>query len=67
MEKNSYIDVPLGTIAKDAETNNIICEITKNDDEHILVKGGSGGRGNSHFKSSTNQTPRYAQQVQKIF
>ena len=42
--KNSYIDVPLGTIVKNAETNKIICEITKNDDEHILVKGGSGGR-----------------------
>ena len=63
--KNSYIDVPLGTIVKNAETNKIICEITKNDDEHILVKGGSGGRGNSHFKSSTNQTPRYAQPGEK--
>ncbi len=63
--KNSYINVPLGTIVKNAETNKIICEITKNDDEHILVKGGSGGRGNSHFKSSTNQTPRYAQPGEK--
>jgi len=63
--KNSYIDVPLGTIIKNAETNKIICEITKNDDEHILVKGGSGGKGNSHFKSSTNQTPRYAQPGKK--
>tara|TARA_B100000963_G_scaffold40097_1_gene29818 strand:+ start:22696 stop:23694 length:999 start_codon:yes stop_codon:yes gene_type:complete len=63
--KNSFIDVPLGTIIKDAETNNIICEITKNNEEHILVKGGLGGRGNSHFKSSTNQSPRYAQPGEK--
>ena len=63
--KNSFIDVPLGTIIKDAETNNIICEVTKNNEEHILVKGGLGGRGNAHFKSSTNQSPRYAQPGEK--
>lgn len=63
--KNSFIDVPLGTIIKDAETNNIICEVTKDNEEHILVKGGLGGRGNAHFKSSTNQSPRYAQPGEK--
>ena len=63
--KHSYIDIPLGTIVKDAETNKIICEITKNEEEYIIVKGGIGGRGNSHFKSSTNQTPRYAQPGKK--
>ena len=59
--KSSYIDVPLGTIGKDAETREILFEITENEQEHIIVKGGMGGRGNSHFKSPTNQSPRYAQ------
>ncbi|MFH0842434.1 MAG: GTPase ObgE [Bacteroidota bacterium] len=55
------IEVPLGTIAKNAETEQIIFEITASGEEKILVKGGRGGQGNVHFKSSTNQTPRYAQ------
>jgi len=59
--KNSYIDVPLGTIGKDAETGEVLFEITDEGEEHIIVKGGMGGRGNSHFKSPTNQSPRYAQ------
>ena len=56
-----YIDVPLGTIVRNSETAEIIFEITKNGEEKILLEGGMGGRGNWHFKSSTNQTPRYAQ------
>ena len=56
-----YVDVPLGTIVRDSETAEIIFEITKNGEERILLEGGMGGRGNWHFKSSTNQTPRYAQ------
>jgi len=56
-----YIDVPLGTIIRDGETQEILFEITEDDEEIILVEGGMGGRGNWHFKSSTNQTPRYAQ------
>jgi GTP-binding protein len=59
--KSSYIDVPLGTIGKDAETGEVLFEITEEAEEHIIVKGGMGGRGNSHFKSPTNQSPRYAQ------
>jgi len=59
--KSGYIDVPLGTIGKDAETGEILFEITEEGEEHIIVKGGMGGRGNSHFKSPTNQSPRYAQ------
>ncbi|PQL94557.1 GTPase ObgE [Apibacter adventoris] len=55
-----YLDVPIGTIAKD-EKGNILGEITEDKQEIILLKGGKGGLGNSHFKSSTNQTPRYAQ------
>lgn len=56
-----YIEVPLGTVVKDNETNNILFEITTHGHEVVLCQGGMGGRGNWHFKSSTNQTPRYAQ------
>ena len=56
-----YIDVPLGTIIRDAETDKILYEITEDKKEVILLEGGKGGRGNWHFKSSTNQTPRYSQ------
>lgn len=56
-----YLDVPLGTIMKDAETNEVILEITEHGEEKIVVEGGMGGRGNWHFRSPTNQTPRYAQ------
>ena len=59
--KDVIIEVPLGTVARIAETNDFLFEITEHDQEKILVKGGRGGLGNVHFKSSTNQTPRYAQ------
>ncbi|MRR18658.1 GTPase ObgE [bacterium] len=55
------IDVPLGTVARDAETNEILFEITNHGEKKILVKGGRGGMGNTHFKSATFQTPRFAQ------
>ena len=55
-----YIEVPIGTIAKNEE-GEIIGEILEHDQEIVLMKGGKGGLGNEHFKSSTNQTPRYAQ------
>ena len=58
---SKIIDVPLGTIAKDAETGEVLCEITKDGEEFVMVEGGMGGRGNSHFKSPTNQSPRHAQ------
>jgi len=56
-----YIDVPLGTVIRDTETDEILFEITEDGEEIILAEGGKGGLGNWHFKSSTNQTPRYAQ------
>ncbi len=56
-----FIEVPLGTVAKDAETGEVLFEITANDEEQILMPGGRGGQGNDHFKSSTMQTPRFAQ------
>ncbi len=59
--KDEILDVPLGTVAKDAETGEILFEITVDSQEEVLVKGGRGGLGNAHFKSSTNQTPRHAQ------
>ena len=59
--KDEIIEVPLGTVAKDAESGNVLFEITNDREEQILLSGGRGGLGNNHFKSSTNQTPRYAQ------
>ena len=59
--KDMYIEVPLGTIAKDSETGEILFEITEDGEEQIIERGGRGGLGNNHFKSATNQTPRYAQ------
>jgi len=56
-----YMDVPLGTVVRDTETNEVLFEITENGEEKIVAQGGMGGRGNWHFKTSTNQTPRYAQ------
>ncbi len=56
-----YIDVPLGTVVKDTETMNVMFEILEHGEEYIIARGGKGGRGNNHFKSPTNQTPRYAQ------
>ncbi len=59
--EDMILDVPLGTIAKDSDTGEVIGEINEDGQELILVEGGKGGLGNWHFKSSTNQTPRYAQ------
>jgi GTP-binding protein len=55
------LEVPIGTVAKDADSGKFIMEITEDGQEEILVPGGRGGLGNDHFKSPTNQTPRYAQ------
>jgi GTP-binding protein len=55
------LQVPLGTIARDVETDTVEFEITQDGEERVLVSGGRGGQGNTHFKSSTNQAPRYAQ------
>lgn len=59
--KDEYIEVPLGTIVRDPETQEVLLEITDPNQEYILLEGGRGGLGNSNFKSSTHQTPRYAQ------
>ena len=59
--KDVIIEVPLGTVVKDSDTREVVAEVTQHDEEYILLPGGKGGRGNVHFKSSTRQTPRYAQ------
>ncbi|MBQ0112352.1 MAG: GTPase ObgE [Bacteroidales bacterium] len=59
--QDRIIQVPLGTVCKDAETGEILCEITEEGQEIILFKGGRGGKGNDFFKSSTFRTPRFAQ------
>jgi GTP-binding protein len=56
-----YVEVPLGTVVKDAETGEQLLEITEPGEEIILLAGGRGGLGNTHFKSSTNQTPQHFQ------
>jgi len=55
------LEVPPGTIARDAETGDVILEITKDGEKQVLLAGGRGGLGNDHFKSATRQTPRFAQ------
>ena len=56
-----YLEVPLGTVVRDGETGEYICEITEHNEEQIVMQGGKGGLGNVHFKSATNQAPDYAQ------
>lgn len=59
--KDIIIEVPLGTIARDPDTNDMLGEITEDGQQVVLLKGGRGGLGNDHFKTSTNQAPQYAQ------
>jgi GTP-binding protein len=58
---DKYIEVPLGTVVRDKETGETLFEITEDGEKQIVAKGGKGGLGNWHFRSSTNQTPRYSQ------
>jgi len=59
--KDQVIEVPLGTVIKEENSGEIICEVTHQGEEHIILAGGRGGLGNDHFKSATNQAPRYSQ------
>ena len=59
--KDQIIEVPCGTVVFDAETGEFLCDVTDDGQEVILLKGGRGGLGNWHFRTSTNQTPRYSQ------
>ncbi|MGL4993974.1 MAG: GTPase ObgE [Bacteroidales bacterium] len=58
---DQVIEVPMGTVVYDADTGEFMCDITEDGQEIVLINGGRGGLGNWHFRSSTNQTPRYAQ------
>ena len=59
--KDTYIDVPCGTVVYNAETGKYVCDVTYDGQEVLLLKGGRGGLGNFQFRSATNQAPRYAQ------
>ncbi len=59
--KDLEIEVPLGAVIRDAETREIICEVLEEGESHIVLPGGKGGLGNDHFKTATNQAPKYAQ------
>jgi len=59
--KDAYVEVPIGTVIKSAETGEVLKEITEDGQTFIVAEGGKGGLGNAHFKSATRQTPRYAQ------
>ena len=59
--KNQILEVPLGTVAKKAETGEVVCEITEHGQEIILTRGGRGGKGNLYFATSTKQAPQHAQ------
>lgn len=59
--KDEILEVPVGTVARDAESGEVIFEITEDGEEKIIVPGGTGGKGNNHFKTSTLQAPRFAQ------
>ena len=58
---DAYIEVPLGTVAYNAETGEYLCDVTEHEQEVVLLKGGRGGLGNINFCTPTNQAPRYAQ------
>lgn len=62
---NEVILVPCGSIIKDSETGKVLAELLVNGQEVLLLKGGRGGKGNNHFKNSTNQAPRIAQKGEK--
>lgn len=59
--KDEVLDVPLGTVARNRDTGEVLFEITEDGEEKILIPGGRGGQGNVHYKSATHQTPRFAQ------
>lgn len=61
------VEVPIGTIAKDAETGEVLCEISAHGEKKILLKGGRGGLGNAYFKTATHRTPRFSQPGEEGF
>lgn len=60
-----YIGVPMGTIIKDSETNEVLADLSKEEQKELIIPGGRGGKGNSHFATSTRQAPRFSQDGEK--
>ena len=63
--KDLYIDVPIGTVVKDAKSGKVIADLSKQGEEKVVLKGGRGGKGNSHFATSTRQAPNFSQEGEK--
>lgn len=60
-----YIKVPRGTVVKDANTGKVLADLSEKEQEELILQGGRGGKGNSHFATSTRQAPRFAQDGEK--
>ena len=66
IEKTENVKLEVGTVVKHGDTNDLLCEITNDGEEQIIMNGGRGGQGNTHFKSATNQAPRFAQPGEEL-
>lgn len=63
--QNLYIKVPRGTVVKNAETGKVLADLSEKEQKELILKGGRGGKGNSHFATSTRQAPRFAEDGEK--
>lgn len=65
--KNLYVKVPRGTVVKNANTGKVLADLSELDQKELILKGGKGGKGNSHFATSTRQAPRFAEERRKRY